>query len=124
MRFHVVLVEPQIPQNTGNIGRLCLATGSCLHLIEPLGFDISEKAVRRSGLDYWKHVDLIVHKSYDEFKGSLPKGASLWWFTKSAAKTLYDAKLKDGDYLIFGKETTGLAQTIHWFETEQAKLLA
>ena len=113
MRFHIVLVEPQIPQNTGNIGRLCLATGSYLHLVEPLGFDISEKAVRRSGLDYWKHVDLIVHKSYGEFKASLPQDAGLWWFTKFAGKSLYEAELKDGDYLIFGRETTGLAQSIH-----------
>lgn len=122
MRFHIVLVEPQIPQNTGNIGRLALATGSYLHLVEPLGFDISEKAVRRSGLDYWKHVDLITHKSYDEFRASVPKSAGLWWFTKFATKSLYEAELKDGDYLIFGKETTGLAQSIHDSEDKSRML--
>lgn len=112
-RFHIVLVEPQIPQNTGNIGRLALATGARLHLIEPLGFDISEKAVRRSGLDYWKHVDLEIHKSFAEFRNSRAPAERLWFFTKFAQKGLYSARFTQGDYLVFGKETTGLAQSIH-----------
>ena len=111
--FHVVLVEPQIPPNTGNIGRLCIATKSKLHLVEPLGFDISEKAVRRAGLDYWKHIDLTTHKSFQDFKATITPTAKLWFFTKFAKKSIYQAEFKPGDYLIFGKETTGLDPKIH-----------
>jgi tRNA (cytidine/uridine-2'-O-)-methyltransferase len=121
MAFNVVLVEPQIPPNTGNIGRLCIATRSKFHLIKPLGFDISEKAVRRAGLDYWKHVDLTVHENLGEFRASLPAGARLWFFTKFAARSLYSAEFKDGDYLVFGKETTGLPKEVH--ENEPADQL-
>jgi tRNA (cytidine/uridine-2'-O-)-methyltransferase len=106
-------VEPQIPPNTGNIGRLSIATKSKLHLVEPLGFDLSEKAVRRAGLDYWKHVDMTIHKSYADFRASLTPEARLWFFTKFAKKSLYEAKFQPGDYLIFGKETTGLSPEIH-----------
>lgn len=113
MPFNIVLVEPQIPPNTGNIGRLCLATKSRFHLIEPLGFDISEKAVRRAGLDYWKHIDLTTHSSFTKFKESLPSNARLWFFTKFAKKSVFEANFQNGDYLIFGKETTGLNQEIH-----------
>lgn len=111
--FHVVLVEPQIPPNTGNIGRLCIATRSRLHLVQPLGFDISEKAVRRAGLDYWKHVDLHLHACYAEFRAGLPPAARLFFFTKFAERSLYEASFQPGDYLVFGKETTGLAPEIH-----------
>ncbi|MGZ3652569.1 MAG: tRNA (cytidine(34)-2'-O)-methyltransferase [Bdellovibrionota bacterium] len=111
--FHVVLVEPQIPPNTGNIGRLCIATKSRFHLVKPLGFDITEKAVRRAGLDYWKHVDLMLHESYAAFRASLPADARLFFFTKFAEKTLFEAKFQPGDYLVFGKETTGLSPEIH-----------
>ena len=119
--FHVVLIEPQIPPNTGNIGRLCIATKSKFHLVKPLGFDISEKAVRRAGLDYWKHVDLTVHESYQEFRASLPSTARLWFFSKFAKKTLYEVSFSDGDYLVFGKETTGLPEEVH--KNEEAHLL-
>ena len=120
--FHVVLVEPQIPPNTGNIGRLCIATKSKFHLVKPLGFDISEKAVRRAGLDYWKHVDLTVHESYAEFRASLPAEARLWFFTKFAKKSLFEAKLQSGDYLVFGKETTGLPKEVHESESPERLL--
>lgn len=113
MAFNIVLVEPEIPPNTGNIGRLCIATKSRFHLVEPLGFDITEKAVRRAGLDYWKHIDLTTHKNYAEFRSSVPASANLWFFSKFATRTLYEAKFQDGDYLIFGKETKGLAPEIH-----------
>lgn len=119
MSFKIVLVEPQIPPNTGNIGRLCIATKSELHLVEPLGFDISEKAVRRAGLDYWKHITLVTHKSYEAFRESLPSDARLWFFSKFAKQTLYDVKFQPGDYLVFGKETTGLADHIHKAEAER-----
>lgn len=120
--FHVVLVEPQIPPNTGNIGRLCIATKSRFHLVKPLGFDISEKAVRRAGLDYWKHVDLVQHESYAEFRASLPKEAKLWFFSKFAKRSLYEAKFSAGDYLVFGKETTGLPEEVKTNESPDSLL--
>jgi tRNA (cytidine/uridine-2'-O-)-methyltransferase len=113
MAFKIVLVEPQIPPNTGNIGRLCIATKSELHLVEPLGFDITEKAVRRAGLDYWKHIQLHTHTSYTAFQASLPADARLFFFTKFAQTSLYQAQFQAGDYLVFGKETTGLPKEIH-----------
>lgn len=122
MPFNIVLVEPQIPPNTGNIGRLCLATKSRFHLIEPLGFDISEKAVRRAGLDYWKHIDLTIHSSYVKFKESLPAEARLWFFTKFASKSVFEANFQNGDFLIFGKETTGLNPEIHETEAKESFL--
>lgn len=122
MSFNIVLVEPQIPPNTGNIGRLCIATKSKLHLVEPLGFDISEKAVRRAGLDYWKHIDLTTHKNYAEFRASVPATAQAWFFTKFAEKSLYKAEFKPGDYLVFGKETTGLPKEAHEGESKERLL--
>jgi tRNA (cytidine/uridine-2'-O-)-methyltransferase len=122
MSFRIVLVEPQIPPNTGNIGRLCIATKSELHLVEPLGFDISEKAVRRAGLDYWKHISLTTHKSYADFQRDKDPGAQTWFFTKFAEKSLYAARFRPGDYLIFGKETTGLPQEVHEGEPKESLL--
>jgi len=120
--FNIVLIEPQIPPNTGNIGRLCIATKSRFHLVKPLGFDISEKAVRRAGLDYWKHVDLTVHETYTAFRESLPQGSQLWFFTKFAKKSLYEARFSPNDFLVFGKETTGLPESVHQNESVE-KLL-
>lgn len=122
MGFNIVLFEPQIPPNTGNIGRLCIATKSKFHLIEPLGFDISEKAVRRAGLDYWKHIDLTIHASYSAFKKTLPAEAKIWFFTKFAQRSLYSAKFSPGDYLMFGKETTGLPAEIQENEPKEQLL--
>jgi tRNA (cytidine/uridine-2'-O-)-methyltransferase len=120
--FNIVLVEPQIPPNTGNIGRLCIATRSKFHLVKPLGFDITEKAVRRAGLDYWKHVDLTLHESFADFRASLPADARLWFFTKFAERSIYSAEFKDGDYLVFGKETTGLPKEVHQNEPKDRLL--
>lgn len=112
MGFRIVLVEPQIPPNTGNIGRLCIATKSEFHLVKPLGFDITEKAVRRAGLDYWKHINLVTHESYGDFRASVPPGVGVWFFTKFATKSIFEAAFKPGDYLVFGKETTGLPEEV------------
>jgi tRNA (cytidine/uridine-2'-O-)-methyltransferase len=122
MPFNIVLVEPQIPPNTGNIGRLCIATKSRFHLVKPLGFDISEKAVRRAGLDYWKHVDLVQHESYAEFRESVPTTAGIWFFTKFAERSIYEAKFSPGDYLVFGKETTGLPPAVKEQESPERLL--
>ena len=116
--FNVVLVEPLIPQNTGNIGRLCVGTNSSLHLIEPLGFDISEKSVRRSGLDYWKFLSIKIHSSYKVFRQSVPSDCNTWFISKFGEISIYSRKVKfqKGDYLIFGKETSGLPPEV--FKTE------
>lgn len=112
MPLQIVLVEPQIPPNTGNIGRLCIATRSRLHLVKPLGFDIGEKAVRRAGLDYWKHVDLVTHESYEAFRASVPAEAGIWFFSKFATRPIFEASFTGNDYLVFGKETTGLPESV------------
>ena len=108
---NIVLVEPEIPQNCGNIARTCAATRSRLHLVEPLGFDISEKAVRRAGLDYWPMVDLTVYPSLNELLERNP-GMDLWLATTKAPRDYSRARFRDGCWLFFGKETAGLPE---WF---------
>lgn len=110
--FHVVLVEPEIPQNTGSIGRLCLAVGATLHLVEPLGFDVSEAAVRRAGLDYWEHLKVVKHSSIEAFFLQLPKDAPKLFLSKKAGKTIHQHIYERGTYFFFGKETAGLADWI------------
>jgi tRNA (cytidine/uridine-2'-O-)-methyltransferase len=105
--FHVVLHEPEIPNNTGNIGRTCIATGCALHLIEPLGFDTSEKACRRAGLDYWPRLRPTRHASWDAYQ-QVARPPRLWLFTTRATRTALSAPLLPGDHLVFGKETAGL----------------
>ncbi|WP_200763947.1 tRNA (cytidine(34)-2'-O)-methyltransferase [Nitrosophilus alvini] len=105
--FNIVLVNPKIPPNTGNIGRLCVNTGSTLHLVKPLGFDIDEKSVRRAGLDYWHKLDLMVWESLEEFSESIDFKRAFFATTKSD-KPYFEVNYKPGDYLIFGSETEGL----------------
>lgn len=107
MPIHIVFVEPEIPPNTGNIARSCAATGSVLHLVEPLGFSIDEKSVRRAGLDYWQFVNLELHKSLDDFLKKY--GNRKMYLATTKGKQLYsEVAYKDGDMLVFGKETAGL----------------
>ena len=106
---NIVLVEPEIPQNCGNIARTCAATRSRLHLVEPLGFDISEKAVKRAGLDYWPLVDLTVYPSLDELFRRNPV-SDLWLATTKAPRDYSQARFRDGCWLFFGKETAGLPE--------------
>jgi tRNA (cytidine/uridine-2'-O-)-methyltransferase len=110
--LNVVLVEPEIPQNTGSIGRLCLATGATLHLVEPLGFEITHAKLRRAGLDYWEHLNVVVHPSVEVFLESLPENAPKIFFSKKAGHTLFEHRFEPGTYLIFGKETQGLPDWI------------
>lgn len=108
---NIVLVEPEIPQNCGNIARTCAATRCHLHLIEPLGFDISEKAVRRAGLDYWPMVELTVYPNLDDFFSQHPHPQpDLWLATTKAPRDYSDVSFADGCWLFFGKETAGLPQ--------------
>jgi tRNA (cytidine/uridine-2'-O-)-methyltransferase len=108
--LHVVLVEPQIPPNTGNVARLCAATGCALHLIEPLGFSISDRELKRAGLDYWHAVDVRVHASLAAFLASW--NAPLWLLSTRATRLYPDAEFARGDALLFGPETAGLPQTL------------
>lgn len=106
--FNIVLVNPQIPNNTGAIGRLCVNTGSRLHLIKPLGFDIDEKAVRRAGLDYWRKLDLKVWESLEDFFDSVKKNDRFFYATSKTDKPYFEFTFEEGDYLFFGCETAGL----------------
>ena len=107
--LNIVLVEPEIPANTGNISRTCAVTGSRLHLVRPLGFDISEKAVKRAGLDYWDQLDLTVYDSLDDLFARSPGAASDLWLASSKAPRSYcEGTFRDGCWLFFGKETKGL----------------
>lgn len=111
MALHIVLFEPEIPQNTGNIARTCAAIGATLHLVHPLGFKVDEKSVRRAGLDYWKDVTVIEHESIDTFLEE-HKESNLWFFT-TKSETLYtDAKFEEESYIIFGKESKGIEESI------------
>ena len=109
-RTHVVLVHPEIHWNTGNAGRTCLATGATLHLVEPLGFSLDERQVKRAGLDYWEHVDLHVWPGWEAFERELPSLGEPYFFSTKARRLLWDAPLgAPGDVvLIFGRETAGL----------------
>lgn len=115
--MNIVLLEPEIPSNTGNIGRTCVATGTVLHLIEPLGFLITEKALRRAGMDYWKQLDLHVYKNFEEFfdKNLRDKnngGARLWLATTKAKKTYAQARYGENDFIMFGKESAGIPEEL------------
>ncbi|MGM9601036.1 MAG: tRNA (cytidine(34)-2'-O)-methyltransferase [Faecousia sp.] len=107
--LNIVLVEPEIPQNCGNIARTCAATGARLHLIKPLGFDISEKAVRRAGLDYWHLVDVLVYENLADFFAK-NEVKQMWLLSTKAPRCYTEADYEDGCYLLFGKETKGLPE--------------
>jgi tRNA (cytidine/uridine-2'-O-)-methyltransferase len=108
MRMHIVLVEPEIPPNTGNIARLCAATRTELHLIEPLGFKLDDAQLKRSGMDYWQHVAWRKWAHWSEFKASVPPGACLWFIESGGPRLYTDVRYAPGDYLVFGRETAGL----------------
>jgi len=119
--LHVALFEPEIPPNTGNIARLCAATGARLHLIGRLGFRIDDAAVRRAGLDYWPHVDLIWHKKWEDFLAVVPDVNRLWLVDNPAPQNYTQAKFEDGDTILFGNELRGLPTDIR--ETHADRLL-
>jgi tRNA (cytidine/uridine-2'-O-)-methyltransferase len=106
--FHIVLIEPEIPHNAGAAGRLALATDSTLHLVEPLGFSLEDKHVRRTGLDYWQDVKLRVWKSFDDLQREAGHEAAFWFLSTKAKSSPWQASFKHGDYLVFGRETKGL----------------
>jgi len=110
--FNVVLVEPEIPPNTGNIGRLCLATGSTLHLVKPLGFSIDDRTLKRAGLDYWKEVEVRLWDSFDDLRRSREANARFFFLTTKSRRAYYDVNFLAGDFLVFGRETKGLPESL------------
>ena len=112
MSLNVVLFEPEIPQNTGNIARTCAATGSKLHLIKPLGFSVKDKYLKRAGLDYWSLVDIVYHENFEEFKKTVGNN-KVFISTTKESRFYTDVTYTDGCYILFGKETAGLPDYIH-----------
>lgn len=111
MAFNIVLVEPEIPPNTGNIARTCAATNTKLHLIEPLGFSTDDRQLKRAGLDYWKYVDISVYKSIAEFM-ELHKGSPMYFASTKGTKLYTEVAYEDGCFILFGKETEGLPESL------------
>ncbi len=109
--MNIVLLEPEIPANTGNIGRTCVATGSRLHLIKPLGFSLEEKELKRAGLDYWKDLDVRVYENFDDFQQRNP-GAVLFMATTKAKRNYAEVRYPDSAYLMFGKESAGIPEEL------------
>ena len=109
--FHIVLLEPEIPPNTGKVARTCMVTGSKLHLVRPLGFDVDDKTLKRAGLDYWQKLDWCVHDSYHEYAAQ-PISGRRWYFDTPGEQRYTDVTFQDGDHLIFGKETTGIPSEV------------
>lgn len=118
--MHIVLVEPEIPPNTGNIARLCAATNTRLHLVEPFGFRLEDKDLKRAGMDYWMQVEWRRWPSWQAFKSGLPPGAQLWFIESGGPQHYAQVQYRQEDYLVFGRETAGLPQAIldqnrnHW----------
>jgi len=111
--FHVVLVEPEIPPNTGNVIRLCANTGAQLHLIEPLGFKLDDAQLKRAGMDYWRHVEWHRWKNWGAFESAHRDGAARFWFIESGGGKIYsEVKFSAEDYLVFGRETAGLPKQL------------
>jgi tRNA (cytidine/uridine-2'-O-)-methyltransferase len=110
--LNVVLVEPEIPPNTGNVGRLCLAVGARLHLVKPLGFSLDDRLLRRAGLDYWSEVDVTLWDSLDQLVAGPQPGQRFFFLTTKSARPYWDARFRDGDFLVFGRETKGLPMAL------------
>jgi tRNA (cytidine/uridine-2'-O-)-methyltransferase len=110
--FNVVLVEPEIPPNTGNIGRLCLATQSTLHLVKPFGFSLDDRELKRAGLDYWEDVDVKIWESFADLQKAQPSSTRFFFLTTKTKRAYYDVKFEAGDFLVFGRETKGLPEAL------------
>ena len=110
--LNIVLVEPEIPNNTGNIGRLCVGTESRLHLIHPFGFVINDKNLKRSGLDYWVHLDVTEYKNVADWKAQIPDLSRVFLMSSHADKSYLETEFQDGDWLVFGKESKGLSEEV------------
>ena len=122
-KLNIVLLEPEIPSNTGNIGRTCVAAGARLHLIEPLGFRLNEKSIRRAGMDYWEHLDVTRYIDYQDFLEKNP-GARIYMATTKARRLYTDVKYEDDCYIMFGKESAGIPEEILLQNQERAVRIA
>ena len=116
--YNIVLVHPEIPQNTGNIGRLCVSTNTRLHLIEPLGYSLDDKYIKRSGMDYWKHLELFIYKDWEEFKAKNPD-AKMYFLSTKTEKTFWECPYDDNCFLVFGSEGAGLPVEFYDIYKEQ-----
>ena len=121
--FNIVLVEPEIPPNTGNIGRLCLATGSKLHLVKPLGFSIDDRELKRAGLDYWKEVQVQLWDSFDQLWAAQPRAGRMFLLTTKSERAFWDVEFRPGDFLVFGRETKGLPEALLKENPEQSLMI-
>ena len=119
--FNVVLIEPEIPPNTGNIGRLCLATRSTLHLVGPLGFEIDDRQLQRAGLDYWKEVEVRVWNSFAQLQAAQTADTRWFFLTTKSSRPYYEEVFQPGDFLVFGRETKGLPEPL--LEAQRDRLL-
>ncbi len=118
--LNIVLVEPEIPNNTGNIGRLCVGTNSRLHLIHPFGFVINDKNLKRSGLDYWVHLDVTEYQNVAEWTSIIPDKSRVFLMSSHAKTSIYENQFQDEDWLVFGKESVGLSQDfLNLFDSKQ-----
>jgi tRNA (cytidine/uridine-2'-O-)-methyltransferase len=118
--FNVVLIEPEIPQNTGNIGRTCVGTNSKLHLVKPYGFEITDKNLKRAGLDYWPHLQWQEYESTNAWQSTLKADSRVFYFSTHAQKSYFDVQFKKGDIFVFGKETQGLPKDLLRREASRA----
>jgi tRNA (cytidine/uridine-2'-O-)-methyltransferase len=118
VNFNIVLFQPEIPQNTGNIGRTCVLTDCKLHLIKPLGFSLDEKQVKRAGLDYWPDLDLEIHESYEALREKYNE-STFYYSTTKASKFHSDVEFKSGDFIIFGRESSGLPDSVRNSDPEK-----
>lgn len=109
--MHIILHQPEIPANTGNIGRTCVATGTALHLIEPLGFRLDEKSIKRAGMDYWEHLEVTRYINFQEFQQKHP-GVKIWYATTKAKRLYTEAVFGQDDYIMFGKESAGIPEEL------------
>lgn len=119
--MNVVLVEPEIPPNTGNVARLCAATGTRLHLVEPLGFQLGDAQLKRAGMDYWRHVEWQRWPNWTRFQNSLEPGSRLWFIESGGPRRYTEVSFAPGDYLVFGRETAGLPKA--WLEAQPDRWL-
>ena len=112
MKFNIVLVEPEIPQNTGNISRTCACTNSALHIVRPMGFEITDKTLKRAGLDYWQYLEVHYYDSIEEVIEKFYNGSNFYFLSTKGKVAYSDASFKDGDFLVFGKESHGLSEPL------------
>lgn len=127
MKINIVLVEPEIPQNTGNVVRTCAATNSTLHIIRPMGFEVTDKHLKRAGLDYWYLTDIRYYDSLEELMDKYYTGNNFYFLSTKAKRVYSDASFKDGDFIVFGKETRGLPEPLlekHYDESLRIPMVA